>query len=113
MNRNDQAKAAIAAEANPALNSEIEHFLSIDDDEQRPHDYYDALEQAAELAEYNRERAVLTPARRCLIELGVYRIITDEEIARIQTLGGRKYDFQLGGKKYTFEKHLLTNEERL
>lgn len=106
MNLNDRVKAALATEANKALNDEIEHFLSIDHEEERQPDYYDALDQAHDLAVDVNDRKVLTPARRCLIALGVIRIITEDEIRRTITLGrGRKYDFQLGGKKYVFDNH--------
>jgi hypothetical protein len=104
---NRTIKTALALLNNKALNEEVEHFLYIDDDEQRPRDYYDALCQAEQLAEYNNERKVLTPARTILISLGVYVVVTEEQLANTMTLGGgKKYAFQLGGLKYNFEKHL-------
>ena len=106
MTINDQVKAALAKFANPDLLEEIEHYLCIDDDEQRPHDYYDALDQAADRAEEWKTTATLKAARRCLVELGVYRSVTEEQLRRTQTLGGqRKYAFQLDKIKYQFNAH--------
>lgn len=100
-------KTALLALNSKPLNEEIEHFLFIDDDEDRPRDYYDALCQAEDLAEYNTERKVLVPARICLIGLGVYVEVTDEQLAGTQVLGStKKYAFQHLGVKYNFEKHL-------
>lgn len=110
MNRekaNTLIRAELARVSSKALNDEIEHFLSIDDDEDRPHDYYDAIDQAYDLAIDVNDRKVIVPARRVLIAIGVYRIITEDEIANTVTLGrGKKYDFQHEGAKYVFENHL-------
>jgi hypothetical protein len=109
--RNDLVKAALAEVASPELQEEVEYYLDIDDEEQRPHDYYDALEQAESLAEDCGDRKTLTAARKALIALGVYRHWTDEELACIQVFTSssrshKKWDFILGGKKYKFENHL-------
>lgn len=112
MNReqaNEIIKAELARINSRALNHEVRHFLSIDDDEGRPHDYYDAIDQAHNLAHDVNDRKVLTAARRVLIAVGVYRVITEEEIRRTVTMGrGRKYDFQLDGVKYVFDNHLTS-----
>jgi len=109
--RNALVKAAIAEIDSSELNDEIEYYLSIDDDEQRPHDYYDALEQAESLSEDIGDRKMLRSARKALIQLGVYRHWTDEELSHVQVFSSsgrshKKWDFILGGKKYRFEDHL-------
>lgn len=45
---------------------------------------------------------LLTPIRRELIRRGVYVEKTQDEIDRTVVTHGKKYDFQLGGKKYGF-----------
>ena len=116
MNRNDLVKLALANINNKALNDEIEHFMCIDREESdcEDHDYdlYDALDEAHDLACDINDRKVLTPARKVLIEIGCIKHITDEDLQYIQTFGrGKKYDFILGGKKYVWEKHLLSQDE--
>ena len=107
--RNEKVHAALVKVASPALWQEIEHYLSIDDDENRPRDYYDALDQAHDLAEDLRDRKVYVPCRRALVALNVFVVITDEQIHNTITLGGSRvkcYDFKLDGLKYVFDKHI-------
>ena len=115
--RNELTKAAIARVNNKMLNSEVDHFLSVDDDEQRPHDYYDAVMQAYELAEYGNERPLMAACRRILIELGYYRETTREELSHVHWFSsstGRMTtgtpDFKLNGKLYVFENHINVSD---
>lgn len=48
----------------------------------------------------------LVQIQRWMIERGVYRIISEREIANTVTTHGKAYDFKFEGKKYVFEKHL-------
>jgi len=67
-------------------------------------DYMLALLDTEEWFENNKQRAPLNAARRALIALGRYREISNGELVRTQRLGGgRKYDFQLSGKKYVWK----------
>ena len=110
--RNELTKAALARVNSKALNSEVEHFLSVDDDEQRPHDYYDAVTQAYDLAEYGNERPLMTACRKVLIDLGYYKEVSREYLASVTSFcrGGQKQgiapDFKLGGKLYVFDNHI-------
>jgi len=105
--RNELVQAALAVVKCKPLNSEVEHYLSIDDDEQRPYDYYEAIDQAYELALDVGDTVVIKAGRLCLILLGVFIVITEEQIANTVTLGrGGAYDFKLNGKKYVFNEHL-------
>lgn len=110
--RNELTKAALAKVNDKHLNGEVEHFLSVDDDEQRPHDYYDAVEQSLDLADDYADRKVLVPARRVLIELGVYKVVTREYLAGITTLEGQGIapDFKLGGLLYLFKRGLTVSD---
>lgn len=109
--RNEKVRAELGMLESAALNEEIEHFLSVDSEEGRAFDYYDALDQAYDLAEYHSDRKVLVPARRVLCRLGVYRTISEDEIRNTVSLGrGRKYDFQLDGVKWVFDNHLTLDK---
>lgn len=115
--RNELTKAALAKVNHAMLNEEVEHFLSVDDDEQRPHDYYDAVTQAYELAEYHSERSLMTACRRVLIELGYYEPTTKEELAKWSCWSGStgrsskmQPDFTLKGVLYIFKNHVNVSD---
>ncbi len=111
--RNELTKAALARVNSKALNSEVEHFLSVDDDERRPHDYYDAIDQAYALAEYHNERALMTACRKVLIDLGYYKEVSREYLDGITCFSsstGRTTkgtpNFKLDGKLYLFDNRI-------
>lgn len=106
-----EARLAIEAVDRKELNEEIEYRLELQRENEDNEDDFDdwllALLDAEEFAEntlsgYDKSRTLLTACRRALIKLGKYRVITAGELARTQTLGGKKFDFQLGGKKYVW-----------
>lgn len=102
--RSERAREAIEAINHHELNEEIEYRLGVQADSGHEQDYYQALLDAEEFAENTSFRRLLTPARRALIKMGMYREITNGELARIQTLGGRrKYDFALDRKKWVWD----------
>lgn len=105
MSRNYLTRIALENVASRVLNEEVEYFMSIDREEPG-YDLYNALNDAYDLALDNRDRRVVTASRKVLIEIGCWRHVTDEELARTETTAGKKYDFSLGGKKYVWEKHL-------
>jgi hypothetical protein len=51
-------------------------------------------------------KQLLADCRGAMIQLGIYKEVTEEELSRIIVLGGKKYAFVLGGKKYEFVEHL-------
>ena len=104
--RNQSVRDALALHPDKGLSDEIEHFLFIDDDEERDRDVYDALEQAHDLAVEHSDRKMMKAARLVLIELGYFRTISEDELRRTQTLGGKKFDFTLKGQKYVWSHHL-------
>ena len=105
MTRHEKTKWALALVGSKVLTEECEYHMSIDREEPG-FDMYDALTDAYDLAVDTNHREIMTPARKALIMLGCWRHVTDEELERVQTLGGKKFDFILGGKKYVWEKHL-------
>ena len=97
---------AITRYTTPALDDEIQYHLDIDHEDDWTDSLYQILLDIEDRELDNGGRKLLTPLRRIFIELGVYRAISDAEIRNTQTLpGGRKFDFQLDGQKYTFDKH--------
>ena len=106
---NERVRQAIAKFPNSELISEIEYRLEIQAESEEPvKDYYLALQDTEDFAEDNRAGPLLRAARRVSIELGVYRPVSEDELARTQNLGGKKYYFKLAGVKYQFDKHLGT-----
>lgn len=99
------ARLAIADVDRKALNDEVEYRLEV---QREGEDYvFDnwllALLDTEEWAEDTKQRALLNAARRALITLGKYRIITAGELSRTQRFGrGKKYDFTLSGKRYVW-----------
>lgn len=61
-----------------------------------------ALEDAIDVAEGNNNRKFLNRLRKVGVAIGMFRVITEEELSRITTLGGKAWDFVQGGKKYVF-----------
>ena len=51
-------------------------------------------------------RSDITSIRKAAIDLGIYRPITDQELANTVTLGGKKFDFTLNKQKYVWDKNL-------
>lgn len=104
--KSSEARAAIEAVSRDALTEEIEYRLDLQldsEDYDGEPNYLLALLDAEEWAENTEQTALLNACRRALIRLGHYREISRGELARIQTLGGRKkYDFQLSGKRYVW-----------
>jgi hypothetical protein len=45
-------------------------------------------------------RKVMNECRKLMIDLGLYREISEAELDRMIVSGGRKYSFKLDGKKY-------------
>ena len=103
--RSAEARRAVEAIDSAELNEEIEYRLEL----QREGEDYDfddwmlALLDSEEWFEERDLRKGLRAARQALIDLGRYREITLDELSRTVRLGGgRKYDFQLKGKKYVW-----------
>lgn len=105
MNRDDLTKAALAKLDSKILNEEVEHQMSVDREDDG-YGLYDAVNDAYDIALDNAHRQIITAARKVLIDIGCWKHITDEELDYVETFGGKKYDFILGGKKYVWEKHL-------
>lgn len=101
---NDHIRALMLRFATPALRDEFEYHLEIDreDDELN---LYGILNDIDDREADNQSRKLIKPLRQIYIALGVYRPVSDEELARTVTTGGRKYAFQQAGQKYTFDKH--------
>lgn len=109
--RNDTVRKALDKVNCKRLNNDVEYYLDIDDDEERPQDVYEAVIQAEEFAEEHGDRPVLLAARRVLIALGVYARMTLEEIDSTtvwSTGGGRRVpgSFKYRGEPYHFVGHL-------
>ena len=104
---NELVQQALAKYPHKELKSEIEYRLEIQAESEEPtEDYYLALQDTEDFAVDNRIAPLTRAARRVLIELGVYRSVSEDELARTQTFGGKKYYFKLAGIKYQFGKHL-------
>lgn len=100
-----EARRAIEAVNRKELTEEVEYRIGVqrEGEDYDFDDYMLALLDTEEWFENNEMRAPLNAARRALIALGRYREITAGELARTQRLGGgKKYDFQLSGKKYVW-----------
>ena len=97
---------ALDDNANASLWDEIEYRIDIDDEENREPDYYQALLDAEEIAEYYNDRPMLNAARKTLISLGVYSAMSQHEIENTFTSGGKNYAFKMYKKKYKFREHL-------
>lgn len=105
--RNEIVEAAIKAVNCKALNDEVEHFLRANTEEGEALDYYSAIDQAHDIAIDVNDRKVIKSVRLVLIALGVYRVITDEQIRNTVTIGnGPKFSFSLNKTKYIFEDHM-------
>ncbi len=104
--KNDLVINAVNTVGSRALADEINYYIEIDDDEHRPRNYYDALNQTEERAEYNADRSLLIPARKALIILNVYQPMTKQELRNTETSHGKNYAFKMNKKKYTFRRHL-------
>lgn len=104
--KNNRVAAAINEVNSIALYDEIEYRIELQKDEGHKLDYYTALNDAEQMAEDYQDRALLTAARKALIKLGVYRAMTETQLANTFTSGGKNYAFKMDGKKYAFERHL-------
>lgn len=113
----DTVNDAFEKHANNELREEVEYLLDIDAEEQRESDLYRAILDAEDNftdwlrfgdgSDRKLARRGMKAARLVLIELGVYKPISEEQIRNTVTMGGRKaYDFTIAGVKYVFDKHL-------
>lgn len=67
-----------------------------------------ALEDAIDIAETEGNKRFLSKLRKVGISVGMYREVTDSEIERTVTMGGKPYDFTLAGRKYKFSEDYQT-----
>jgi hypothetical protein len=106
---NEKVKAALAKVGSKDLTDEVNFLVDtqLEGEESVTADLYVALQDAEQNAEANEDKKLLRAARLANIELGVYSPVTEEELSRIQVSSGKKFDFQLDGIKYRFNKHLL------
>lgn len=68
---------------------------------------YDIVGDVESDASAENNRRWMVSIRRWLIELGVYAVITPEEMQAMSTLGGKRYDFKMNGMHYIFKNHPL------
>ena len=105
---------AIRQYAGRELKDEIEHKLSVQDDELitgeiQQFDLALAFEDASESFERWRNRKVINECNKIGVAVGMYREVSDEEYRNTQVMGRGGKDsefFKLGGKRYVFDKHL-------
>lgn len=90
----------------PGARDEIEYWTESEDTTPEQA-FEDALEQIEDGVGRGFSRADLTSMRRAAIELGIYREISDDEIASTSVSKGKAFDFRLAGKKYVFDKHIV------
>lgn len=106
--RNRLVSAALDKVDSAALHEEVEFRLNIDAEEQRESDVYQALLDAEETFAEWRQRGALKAARRVLIDLGVYKPMTDDQVATTIRTRGPAWDFKLNNVPYQFDRHLTT-----
>lgn len=102
MKGNNQLVKSLVEKAGAHLCDEVLYFL---DGQEGELDWYLALLDAEE----GGDRRILRLARGVLIELEVYKSVSEEDLAGMVSTG-RKYDFQLKGVKYCFSEHLENDE---
>lgn len=51
-------------------------------------------------------KKLLIECRGVMVQLGMYRVITEEELSHTIVSHGKAYSFKLAGVKYVFDKHL-------
>jgi len=92
-------------QSRPALREEINWKLDVDRDYE--YDLVDAfLEVVSDLDDgVGHSRTVLRQAREVLIEIGICRSVTEEELSRIFITKGKPYDFRLKGTKYVCKNY--------
>jgi hypothetical protein len=106
------AALALLAATTGELRAEIQYLVDLDrDDAEDPAGPYDMVDAFRDILDRVDEPEYATPAfrrdvRRLAVALGVYRVVTDRELARTVVSRGPKYDFKLDGRKYVFERHL-------
>ena len=102
---------AIETYATNEAKEEIEYRLALQKEDieygesNDPPNLYLAYSDTYEWAQEHGLRAMLTSLRRVAIATGVYREVTDDELARTTVMGGKAYEFKLDGTKYEFDRH--------
>lgn len=103
--------AAINAQAKGFVREEIDFQLSLDRD--YDYDELDALFDTEDRAEDFKERGLLTDCRRLLIEVGFYRVMSEDEILNTVVSSGTRWDFKMGGVAYTADDSRHVFEDKL
>jgi hypothetical protein len=99
--KEDDVNATIATVAPDDVMEELDYLVEGYDSEDAGN-YKLALEDAIDQAEDQKNTKMLTKLRNVGIELGMYRVIEQEEIDRTSTSRGKVWDFVRGGKKYVY-----------
>lgn len=88
------------------IEDDIDYLREIETDEGEPsYTRSEAIIEVYLRMEENNathERKYKNEISEYLIDLGVYKFVTEEQLARCVITSGRKYDLKLGGCKYKF-----------
>jgi hypothetical protein len=109
-NLREKVSEYIHKHAEPELRGEIEYFKEIEREPDEVYNTVDAFEEILGRIDEDpsfHPRRLVRNAYETAVRLGVYKEITDEELARHVIMGRyRGYDFVLHGKKHVWVGHL-------
>lgn len=88
------------------IENEIEWLMDIDTEGGEGYTRAEAIKEIETQMEDNgdpSERKYLKEIRLYLISVGVYEVLSEERLAKIQVTSGKKYDFKINGVFYGFK----------
>ena len=104
---NDRIKTIAPAEVMEELDYLVEGF-----EEEDAGNYKLAVEDAIDQAEDQGNKKMLNKLRAVGIDIGMYRVIEQEEIDRTSTTRGKVWDFTKNGKKYVYDTNYKTEMQK-